>query len=551
MGRIEESPVGEEFDLLVVGGGITGVAVARDAALRGLAVVLLERGDLASGTSSATSRLIHGGYRYLAEYDFSLVRESLQERAILHRLAPHLVRSIEFILPTGEGSESHWKAEAGLTFYDLLAFGRGFARHRSVDTAALHLLEPGLSRKGSSGGIVYFDAETDDARLVVETALGASGAGARVCTHAEVTGIERAKRGWSIGFRQKGEERRLGARVVVLAAGVWSDRLLASALGRGGERVLPSAGSHVSISRHRLPIDHAVVLTHPADGRKFFALPRGATTVLGTTERTTTENPDEVFATAEEVDYLLAGARSFFPSIVLTREDVLLTTCGVRPLGAPAGAEAPGSVSREHRIDELEPGLFVLIGGKLTTHRKMAEDLLDRISKRAEKLGLRPLRPCRTAGTNLPGGQGAASGPEAERGRAEELHRGSTLDFDSALRLVRIYGGRAMQIASKLRDFPGLGERLDPGLPHLAVEIEVSFEEELAETLADAVVRRLRLLDVGPDAAKRAIETATAVAAKRNGWTEARTVSERAGLDREIERMMRFRRRDASVPCGD
>ncbi|MEM1418691.1 MAG: glycerol-3-phosphate dehydrogenase/oxidase, partial [Myxococcota bacterium] len=371
---------GGPFDLVVVGGGITGAGVARDAARRGLRVALVEQRDLAYGTSSRSSKLVHGGLRYLEQGEVAMVFESVSERRTLMHLAPHLVAPLPFLFPVFESSKkSLLVIRAGMWIYDALALFRSYRRHVTLGREGVIEAEPGLRREGLRGSPLYYDCATDDARLTLETALDAAEAGAVVATGARVRRLVKNVRGEISGVvvestlagRDAGRTVSLEARVVVNATGPWTDavRKLSSLPGKERRRLLrPTKGVHVVVDRAKLPVQHAVVCVHPDDGRVLFALPWGDRSYLGTTDTDYRGAPEDVAATGEDVAYLLAAARHYFPEHPLAREDVLSTWAGLRPLIAPEGAGLSASdVSREHEVLTDADGLVTVAGGKLTT----------------------------------------------------------------------------------------------------------------------------------------------------------------------------------------
>ncbi|HEX5757948.1 MAG TPA: glycerol-3-phosphate dehydrogenase/oxidase, partial [Thermoanaerobaculia bacterium] len=371
------------WDLLVVGGGASGAAVARDAALRGLAVALVERHDLAFGASSRSSRLIHGGLRYLAHGDLALVREGLVERGRLLATAAGLVRPVRFLYPVYAGDpDPLWRVDLGLHLYDLLAAGHSLGRHRRLSADEAAAVAPGLRRDGLRGAAVYGDAACHDARLVVALARSASAAGAIVVTRCKA---ERPGSGGLVAIEDTVSARGLTvrARAVVLCCGPWSD-LLAG----GPVRLRTTRGAHLAFPRARLPLACHVALRSPDDGRLAFAMPAGEHTVVGTTDEDDGTPPDAVRATPDDVAYLLRVARHAFPDAALAPADVSGVWAGLRSLVARRSRDGrvhPSAVSRRHVVARAGPGLWVLAGGKLTSHRRMAEDCLDAV--------LRELRP--------------------------------------------------------------------------------------------------------------------------------------------------------------
>lgn len=530
---------GERFDVLVIGGGITGAGIARDAAMRGLRTALVERDDFASGTSSRSSRLVHGGVRYLEHGHLHLVFESSRERRALMRIAPHLVRPLRFTWPVYRGARiPRWKLRAGLTLYDALAVFRNVQNHRVLDAAEVIANEPSLRRDALVGGAQYYDAATDDARLTLANVLAAAAHGAVVVNHASVTRLVRdgdrvvgaTVCGESIG--EGGIEVR--ATVVVNATGPWTDEVRGMDAGAPAHAVRGTKGVHIAIARERLATRGALTLLSPIDGRVMFAIPSTATTIIGTTDTPTTERPDEVRASAEDIAYLLESANVFFPSAHLTPDDVIAAWAGIRPLVASAFKSDAASASREHRIDRSASGVISVSGGKLTTYRSMAAEVVDTVER---SLGRKRSR----SGTDrvpLPGGD-LPSVDEALR--AAELEVG---DPAVARRLVTAHGTRWRDVASLTAQEPALARRIVRELPYLLAEVVYAVEHEMALTLADILVRRLPVAYEVPDHGHGAARVAAAILAGRLGWDNARARIELARYDAEITRIFGDRRPD-------
>ena len=498
------------FDLLVIGGGITGAGIARDAALRGLTVALVERADIAGGTSSRSSRLIHGGVRYLEHGHLKLVLEASRERRRLLRLAPHLVRPLEFVWPVYAGARvPRWKLRAGLFLYDLLAAFRNVHPHRGLGAPAILDAVPGLRAEGLRGGASYWDASTDDARLTLATALDAESAGAAIVTHAEVTALEIA--GGAVGGARvrdalDGAEVIVRARVTVNATGPWSDsvRRLEGAAARPSIRA--SRGSHIAVDAARLPIRVAVTLLSPVDGRVFFALPAGVRTIIGTTDEFTNVSADEVRATTGDIDYLLRSANHFFPSAALTGSDVRTAWAGLRPLIAGTGTEQ--SSSREHVIASGPAGMLTITGGKLTTYRVMAADVTDAVVRR---LGRKPER-SPTRDRPLPGGD--FDSLEAETAAAAR----ETGDRARAEVLVAAYGAGWREIAASMNGDRMMAERVIPERPEPFAMLVHGIDREHAATLGDLLIRRTRIAWVTGDQGRAAARRTVDVLGERRGW---------------------------------
>jgi glycerol-3-phosphate dehydrogenase len=495
------------FDVLVIGGGITGAGVARDAALRGMTVALVEQDDFASGTSSRSSRLVHGGVRYLEHGQLGLVFESSRERRILLRIAPHLVRPLAFTWPVYLGARvPRWQLAAALTMYDVLALFRNVARHQRLSAREVLRYEPLVRQDALRGGARYFDAATDDARLTLTTALSARDAGAVLVTHARVDALLRD------GERVTGARVRdlltgsapidVRARVVVNATGPWSDRVerLAGAAAAG---VRGSKGSHVAVPRARVGNVAALTLIAPQDGRVMFVLPAGDFTIIGTTDTFESVTPEEVRATETDVRYLLDAANHFFPAAQLTRGDVVAAWAGLRPLAVDAHtrADAEGgnasAASREHAITERAPGLVTVTGGKLTTYRAMAQQVTEVVVRVLGNARRRAL----TAEQTLPGGAGLDVAHEVADATC------ATGDDAIAERLVHAHGTGWRDVWRFAEDDRALAQRVDVSRPYLVAELRYAVAHEMALTLGDLLIRRVPLAfetaDNGRAAARR------------------------------------------------
>jgi len=512
--------------------------VARDAALRGLRVALVEADDFGSGTSSRSSRLVHGGVRYLEHGYLHLVFEASRERRMLLRIAPHLVRPLPFTWPVYRGARvPRWKLRAGLLLYDALALFRNVAPHQGLSAPAVAALEPRLRRSELAGGARYYDAATDDVRLTLANALAAAEAGAVVLNHAAVRAFCRGEGGRGavsaaeVHDTLTGEALRVRARVVVNAAGPWGDRVRALEEPGAPPLVRGTKGVHVAVPRERVGNREALTLLSPVDGRVMFVLPAGAHAIIGTTDTPTTATPDDVRATEADVEYLLRSANAFFPEARLTRADVVSAWAGIRPLVASgyrhgAGA-APTSASREHLVERGPGGVIAVSGGKLTTYRSMAAEVVD-AAERA--LGRRPTRSL-TAARPLPGGDiGSLHEEVAAAGRAAG-------DPAVGERLATAYGSRWRDVWALAAAEPALAARLVPALPYVGAELAYAVEREMACTLADLLVRRTPLAFALPDAAVGAAAAAAAIAAPRLGWDGGRAAAEVERYRREADRL--------------
>lgn len=370
---------GTQIDVLIVGGGIVGAGVARDGALRGLRTALVEQYDFASGTSSRSSRLLHGGLRYLAQGRVGLVREAGMEKSIVHEIAPHVSRPLPFVFPTYRtppwGEWALWKLSIGVRLYDLLSGIHDFRRSRTLGREEVKQLIPNLRADGLTGAVRYYDGLTNDARLVIDSLRSADEAGATILNYCRLQGSEPSAEGWNCSVRdqQTGESGEIRARCVVNATGPWADQIQHSSV-----KLRVTKGVHLVVKRDRLPVPDAVVMTE--DSRILFAIPWGERVILGTTDTDYHGRPEDVRADAEDIHYILATANRAFPDAHLCERDLISSWAGIRPLIAAPGGR-PSDISRSHEIKSPEPGWFDVAGGKLTTYRLMAEQAVDRIQR--------------------------------------------------------------------------------------------------------------------------------------------------------------------------
>src|SRR5256884_3066119 len=386
----------DRFDLLVIGGGITGVSMALEAAARGISVALVEKDDFAAGTSGRSSRLVHGGLRYLEQRDFGLVRESLRERGILFRLAPHLVRPVPMYMLAGD-VRRRATYRAGLTAYEMLAAGRNIGYHTSVSAGRAAEAIPGLG--GPSRGFRYFECQTDDARLTIEVARAAHAAGARLANHARVTGLLGDGRvtGAAVTDEMTGQGFEVRARAVVNATGIWAERVAERASGSGGVRLRPSKGVPLVFAPGTVRTTAAVVAPSAAhDGRYVFIVPWEGRVYAGTTDTPYQGDLEDPAVGDADRDYILAAVTGLFPGV--TSRDVVASWAGLRPLLGQddAGDTTSSDLSRKHAVFTGPFGLYTITGGKLTTYRAMAEDLVDRVAADLCRQGRGDAGPCRT-----------------------------------------------------------------------------------------------------------------------------------------------------------
>lgn len=508
-------------DLVIVGAGITGAGVAREAALRGLTTVILDKGDFAGGTSSRSSKLIHGGLRYLAQGDVALVREAARERAVLRRLAPHLARPLAMMVPTASLA-GRLKMQAGVWTFEKLAGDKIEEKHEVLDRSDTLAAEPRLRSDRLAGSVVFQEFLTDDARLVLENVQSAAALGAVAASYAEVVGLESDPAGLRVHVADRlgGGALVVRARAVVNAAGPWFDRIRGMADAAAAPMLQLTRGIHLVVARERLPVEHSVVLKS-ADGRSTFVVPRGDEVYVGTTDTHYDGAAEEPGIAADDVDYLLASVAATFEDAP-GRADVIGTWSGVRPLLRQDG-KSPSEISRRDEI-LVGPGPIVgIVGGKLTTYRRMSERVCAEVFR---LLG-------RGADPSIDSAEGALAGGSRDD---QESARAATRPLgDAALdaRLWATYGLAARAIVEKIHEHPALAQPL-AGLAALTyAEVEHAVHHEMVTGVDDLLRRRSRLALFRTESAIAAAKEAARTLGGLLGWSE----GEAAGQAEEASRV--------------
>jgi len=507
---------------------------------------VVDKGDLGSGTSSLSSRLIHGGIRYLEQGEFHLVFEASRERRVLLGIAPHLVRPLPFLFPVYRGQRvPAWKVRAGMWLYDLLAAFHNVKAHRWLGRKATQRLEPGLRDKELKGAALYYDAQTDDARLVIATMRSAAQAGALVASYAEVTGLIKPDGrvgGATVRDGLTGITTTVRALVVVNATGPWVDRTRRLDDAAAEPLLRLTKGAHVAVPRKRVGNIRAVTLTSPIDGRVMFVLPWDDLSYIGTTDTDEDASPDEVRATAHDVVYLLRSANAFFPHARLSPADVIASWAGLRPLLRPPRDVGPSAASREHRVVESASGLLTIAGGKLTTYRIMARDVVDRVAARLRDLDGRPRAPrVPTDRLPLPGGETA----DLEGLVKAAMDRGAS--ERTARHLVAGYGSESAAVLNLVDRDRALGRPIVAGRAALWAEVAHAVEREMAVRLSDVLVRRLHLFYATRDQAVPAAGPVADWLAEALGWDATRRAEEVAAYMELVERSGAFAKEAADV----
>lgn len=528
----------EKFDLLVIGGGITGAGIALDAASRGLRTALVEKNDFAYGTSSRSTKLIHGGLRYLKQLEFALVKEVGSERAIVHRLAPHLVVPEKMLLPLYEKRGlGYWLTSIGLKIYDWLAGVTANDQRKMLTKSQTLKFEPLLRADEVKGGAIYAEYRTDDARLTIEIAKAAAAHDAVIGNY--VTVEDFVYEGNSIvGVKAtdtlSGTKFSVAAHVVVNAAGPWVDNLRTRDGSRSGKQLHLTKGVHIVVPYHTLPVRQAIYFDVP-DGRMIFAIPRGRVTYVGTTDTDYTGHQDEVCTTIDDARYLLQGINSTFPGINLTLADIESSWAGLRPLIHEDGKSA-SELSRKDEIFVSPSGLISIAGGKLTGYRKMAERVVDLVIDR--HFANRTLKQCHTHAIALAGGliQSAAQTIEY-RDEVWTKIQALGLKSEDAAALVHLYGKQTDDILSIM---PLLqGESAEVSL--LMSEINYAVEHEMVMKASDFFVRRTGLLYFNLPKMVSLLEPGLQHMQTLLHWDNARLHDERAAMNNLIEMATGFK----------
>ncbi len=525
------------YDIVIIGGGITGAGIARDAVLRGLRVALFEKDDFASGTSSKSSKLIHGGLRYLEQAEIGLVFESVSERRVQMHMAPHLVRPMSFLLPVfDDGPVGLELMNVGLWIYDTLALFRSPKLHDTIRGAEkVAKIAPHIRTDGIQGAIEYHDCFTDDSRLVLENIIAAQEAGARCESYTEVIEIQREdNRVSAVRVRNTldGSEEVVNTMCIIMATGPWSDKAIGQ-IGVGMNTPLLSLtkGVHLVLPHERLPLKRAMTVMSPVDGRVMFAIPWRERMIIGTTDTYFDGNPDEVHADKDDIDYLCKSANLLFPHANLSADDVIATWAGLRPL-IHEEAESASEVSREHQVYVNDDGVLLIAGGKLTTYRIMAKDTVKAAiawirDTKDDYFDDRELVRPRTKKRPLPGGEGFRKpSPAAVKKLGKKLAKSSGLSPKLTEHWAFTYGSRAHKLVKLATLDAKLLEPLQDDLIYTWAEVEYAIGNENVKTVDDVLSRRVPLLLIGRE---QGLDVAPQVAdrmATAFGWSEERKARE-------------------------
>jgi glycerol-3-phosphate dehydrogenase len=501
----------EHFDLIVIGGGIIGTGIARDAALRGLHTLLVEKEDFACGTTSRSSRLIHGGLRYLRMLDFKLVRQDLREREILLNIAPHLVHRLEFVIPLLRSAPFYrFTLPFGLRLYDILAAGKSLPSWKHLSRQETLKMEPSLSdNKGLVGSCLYYDCQAEYMeRLCLENALDAAENEACILNHAAMTRLlfrDGIVKGIEVKDTLSGEEYQANGRIIVNAGGPWADLVWNKLNTKNIYSIRKTKGIHLFIDKIS---DNALVLFAKSDGRIFFIIPWFDYSLIGTTDTDYSGDLDNVHADKSDIDYLVSETRNYFPEF--NQDDIHYTTAGLRPL-VGSGKKAESNISRAHRLIDHErrddiKGFISVLGGKITAYRAIAEEAVNLVCK---KLNVRIS--CNTVHTPLPGA------PAVSTQNLEKAAREKNMPLETLAHLSGIYGSRYTSVLDYASTEERLGNPLAAGYPDILAQVKHAIAEEQALTVSDFMLRR-STLGLGPTQGQDAVESVAQEMALLLGW---------------------------------
>ena len=469
----------QPWDMIIVGGGATGAGVAVDAATRGYSVLLLEQHDFGKGTSSRSTKLVHGGVRYLEQGNVSLVMEALKERGLLRQNAPHLVSEIACVVP----SYAWWEGPfygVGLKLYELLAGKYGFGKSHTISTEETLQRLPNINPEGLTGGVVYYDGQFDDTRLLINLIATAAEQGATLLNYAKVTALNKDSEGIVDGVTwqnvETGETNSAKAKVVINATGAFTDSVRRLAEPNAKQMIAPSQGAHLIFDRSFLPGTNAILVPHTKDGRVMFAIPWHGHTLVGTTDTPMKETPLEPVALDAEIDFMLETAGLYLEKQP-TRSDILSVYAGIRPLVKSGESGNTAALSRDHTIHIDQSGLLSITGGKWTTYRNMAQGCVDQAATLADL----PDKPCLTKSLNIHG------------------YHPNALNFGP----LSFYGSDAPAIRKLITENKSLGRLLDSELPYVEAEVVWTVRTEMARTVEDVLARRTRALFLNVGAAIR------------------------------------------------
>lgn len=532
------APKDKNFDLIVIGAGINGLGIVRDAAERGLRVALIEQEDFCYGVSAWSGRLVHGGLRYLEHGDVPLVRESLRERELLFRVAPHLVKPVRLIMPFySRNTRPSWLIRLGMIAYDVLSFDKSVKSHRVIGKTEVKNRFKAMATQGLSGAALFTDGQVEYAeRLCTELAVAAGSAGAAFFIHTKVTSLIK-EGGRVVGVKavnSSGKSLEFRADLTINAGGPWVDYVLRGDNSQNAvesKRLIGgSKGSHIIVDPFEGGPTDVVYYESQTDGRLVLIIPWMGRYLIGTTDHLFEQEPDEARCEQDEIEYLLTEANTLMPEAKLTREHVLFTYSGVRPLPHTPGL-SEWKIPRSHIVHDHArdgyPGLHSIIGGKLTTYRQLAEDSVDLAVKQLKRGGKKPV----SKNDPFPGAQ-----TKDFDAFSAKLISDKIVPADTATRLLALYGTRASEIVALIKKNAKLGERFDPNSAAVAAELIFAVKSEYAETLADVFARRI-LLAFEPSHGLAGAKRAAKILGEQLGWDAKRQKAELEGYDHWLDHL--------------
>ncbi|MEQ6118319.1 glycerol-3-phosphate dehydrogenase/oxidase [Reichenbachiella sp. MALMAid0571] len=529
----------EYYDIIIIGGGITGAGIALDAASRGLKVALVEKGDFASGTSSKSTKLIHGGLRYLKQFEFSLVREVGKERAIVHHLAPHLVRPEKMLLPLiTNGNYGHIMTSVGLMVYDVLANVDKEDQRKMLSKDETMKLEPLLKDDVVEGGGLYAEYQTDDFRLVIEVIKASMQYQAYPINYVEVEEIlEKGGIAYGVKCKDKISDKSIEilGDYIINATGPWVDLVRSKIEKIEGKSLHLTKGVHIVVPHEKLPVKHSVYFD-VSDGRMIFAIPKNDITYIGTTDTEYSGDPGDAQVNQKDVDYILDAVDYMFPSIHLQKSDIVSSWAGIRPLIAEEGKSA-SEISRKDELFVADNGLISIAGGKLTGYRQMAKKVVVAVlEKKEKKSGIKKKRKCKTRKIPLPGNEfedyTAVKKYKNELKKNNSSFNPSTIDY-----LVDIYGTQTNEIIKNAKE----QDENRPDIQLLKAEINFCLENEMVMTLLDFYERRTGRIFFKIQTINDTLEVVLSIMAKYLGWDESRVEEELKQLNNELKLATNFK----------
>ncbi len=528
----------EYYDIIIIGGGITGAGIALDAASRGLKVALVEKGDFASGTSSKSTKLIHGGLRYLKQLEFSLVREVGKERAIVHHLAPHLVRPEKMLLPLiTNGNYGHIMTSVGLMVYDVLANVDKEDQRKMLSKEETMELEPLLKDDVVEGGGLYAEYQTDDFRLVIEVIKASMQYNAHPINYMEVEEIlEKGGMAYGVQCKDKVSNRSIEilGDYIINATGPWVDLVRSKIEKIGGKSLHLTKGVHIVVPHEKLPVKHSVYFD-VSDGRMIFAIPKNDITYIGTTDTEYIGDPGDAQVNQKDVDYILDAVDHMFPSIHLKKSDIVSSWAGIRPLIAEEGKSA-SEISRKDELFVADNGMMSIAGGKLTGYRQMAKKVVVAVlEKKEKKSGIKKKRKCQTKRIPLPGNE-FKDYTEVKKYKSELKKNNTSFDPSTIDYLVDIYGTQTNEIIKSANEIGGD----QPALRLLKAEVNFSLENEMAMTLLDFYERRTGRIFFKIQSINETLEEVLPIMTKFLGWSESRVEEELKQLNDEVKLATNF-----------